>query len=245
MIEIKLYRCDDCSKNYKTYQGLYNHNKRHHDSIKVAPPLTISEEEFNEKGWKFGSFGRPAAGESIPEKKERKILEKVEEITAPIEREKPSYLSDEYTIDDTDIPQPDSIPAIVKLLNIGESLDDENDGEISKAQIKYQGKLARHLYIFLDGVLELFGKGYSGDKDFEILRNKKDYDLLEETTVAMMEEQQISIPYSATTVWGITVGIAYGNPMFRMASKRKKIGRKIIPRFFRRREKPNDENEAN
>ena len=52
-----------------------------------------------------------------------------------------------------------------------------------------------------------------------------------------MEEQQIRIPYSATTNWAITMGIAYSIPTFNMVNQRKKNGKKILPKFklFRRR----------
>ena len=79
MEEITFYRCEDCDKNYKTYQGLYNHNKRNHltGTDGDMTPLKMSQNDFDEKGYKFGKFGRTKAGESVKEKREKKVLEKV------------------------------------------------------------------------------------------------------------------------------------------------------------------------
>lgn len=226
---IQVYRCEKCDKSFKSYQGIYGHNKRHHEGEKPEPATLLSPLEFTEKGWKFGSFGRPKAGESIKEKQTKKVFEKIEEITANIDEEKPNYLSEDFVINEVNIPQEDSIPSVVKLLNVGESLDDEEEEVLSKQRLKFQGKLARHFFQFADSLLTIFGKGYTGDNDYEIKRNKSDYDLLEDTTKAMMEEQQVFIPYSATAVWGITVGIAYGTPVAKMGAKRRKKGWKLIP----------------
>ena len=233
---IQVYRCEKCDKSFKSYQGIYGHNKRHHDSEKPEPATLLSPLEFEEKGWKFGSFGRPKAGETVKEKQTKKVYEKIEEITADIDDERPTYLSEEFDVNAANIPQADSIPSVVKLLNVGDSLDDEEEEVLSKSRLKFQGKLARHFFQFADSILSVFGKGYTGDNDYEIKRNKTDYDLLEDTTKAMMEEQQIFVPYSATAVWGITVGIAYGTPLAKMGAKRRKKGWRIIPnlRFWRR-----------
>jgi hypothetical protein len=84
--------------------------------------------------------------------------------------------------------------------------------------------------------LEIFGKGYTQNADFEIKRSKLDYDVMEETTVAMMAERNIKIPYSATAVWGISTSIFFGKPISSMVVKRKKKGLKILPKmaFWRR-----------
>ena len=235
---ITFYRCDECDKNYKTYQGLYNHNKRNHGTGVYGDmsPITMTKSEFDKKGYKFGKFGRSKAGESVKEKREKKVLDKTQKITAKSEKEKPSYLTDEHDFEN-DIEAPDSIPDFAHILEISGDLPDDEDSQLSKTELKFQGKLARQFYIMLDSLLTTIGKGYTGDESYEIKRNKSDYDLLENSTVAMMEEQQIRIPYSATTNWAITMGIAYSIPTFNMVNQRKKNGKKLLPRFklFRRR----------
>jgi hypothetical protein len=236
---IEFYRCEECDKNYKTYQGLYNHNKRHHGSGKYGDmkPLKMTKKEFDERGYKFGKFGRPPAGESVKEKKEKILLEKTEEITAKPERERPDYLTKDYSENESEENQPDSIPDAIKLLNLGGIIEDEDDDSpVSKAALKFQGKLARHFYKLSDSLLEIFGKGYTQNADFEIKRSKLDYDVMEETTVAMMAERNIKIPYSATAVWGISTSIFFGKPISSMVVKRKKKGLKILPKmaFWRR-----------
>lgn len=230
MTEISFYRCDKCGMNYKSYQGLYNHNKRHHGAGKNGDmkPLKMGQSDFDEKGWKFGKFGRPPAGESVKEKKEKKLLEEVEEITAEPEKELPGYLSSEHEKEETKIPQADSLPDAVKLLNLGYNEEDDLDAPLSKATLKFQGKLARHFYMMADKVLEVFGRGYTRDENFEIKRSKIDYDIIEETSVAMMEERQIRIPYSATMVWMFTTTIFFGKPISKMYVKRRKLGLRIF-----------------
>jgi hypothetical protein len=244
--EITFYRCNDCDKNYKTYQGLYNHNKRNHFSGTDGDmtPITTTKIQFDKMGYKFGKFGRTKAGESVKQKREKKVLKKVEEITAKEEGEKPSYLSDEHDFEN-EIEAPDSIPNFAHILEVSGDLPDDEESRLSKTELKFQGKLARQFYIMMDSLLTTIGKGYTGDESYEIIRNKADYDLLENSTVAMMEEQQLRIPYSATTNWAITLGIAYSIPAVSMVNKRKKNGKRILPRFklFRRRKR--NENEEN
>lgn len=242
MTEISFYYCESCEKSYKSYQGLYNHNKRHHGAGKSGDmkQISMTEEAFENDGYKFGQFGRPKAAETIQAKKERRVLEKTEEITAKTEREKPSYLTDDFDENVVEIPQPDSLPNAVKLLGLGGIAEDE-DAPLSKSELKFQGKLARHFYMFLDSAISFFGKGYTGDNNYEIKRNKSDYDFMEESTVAMMEERGIRIPYSATAVWGITMAMSYGTPMGKMVIKRKKRGLRLIPNFFKKWGKKKDE----
>ena len=238
MSEISFYRCEKCEKNYKSYQGLYNHNKRHHGAGKNGDmkPLKMAQKAFDELGYKFGTFGRPPAGESVKEKKEKKLLEETEKITAPTEGELPDYLTSDFTENETKIPQADSLPDAVKLLNLGYNDEDDLDAPLSKATLKFQGKLARHFYMMADKVLEVFGRGYTRDENFEIKRSKIDYDVIEETTVAMMEERQIRIPYSATMVWMFTTTIFFGKPVSKMYVKRRKLGLRVFGKlkFWRR-----------
>ena len=132
MEEITFYRCEDCDKNYKTYQGLYNHNKRNHltGTDGDMTPLKMSQNDFDEKGYKFGKFGRTKAGESVKEKREKKVLEKVEKITAEKEGEKPSYLTEEYDYEN-EIEAPDSIPDFAHILEVSGDLSDEESSESS------------------------------------------------------------------------------------------------------------------
>jgi len=243
MSKLEFYRCEECEKNYKSYQGLYNHNKRHHGAGKNGDmkPLKMSQENFDEKGWIFGKFGRPAAGESVKEKKAKKLLKETEKITSKDEKELPDYLSSEHEKEETKIPQPDSLPDAVKLLNLGHLDDEDDEAPLSKATLKFQGKLARHFYMMGDKVLEVFGRGYTRDENFEIKRSKMDYDIVEETTVAMMSERQMRIPYSATMVWVFTTSIFFGKPVSKMVVKRRKLGLRLFGKlkFWRRKKNGN------
>jgi len=117
---------------------------------------------------------------------------------------------------------------------------DDNSGSLWKKQRDLQGKVARWGFMTIDRLVTWWGRGVTSDPEYELLRSKKDYDLLEGTTVDVMEYYGISVPLNPLAIWGITVGSAYIPPLADIrrradpAKRRKLNWRRFVP-FLRRR----------
>jgi len=113
--------------------------------------------------------------------------------------------ADQGTVDDT----PDTInPAVRALGGAGTT-----SANLAKKQAEIQGRVARYGFVAADRLVTWWGRGVTNNPQYELKRSKADLDLLEETTIDVMEYYGISIPVNPLMVWGITVGAAYVPPV--------------------------------
>jgi hypothetical protein len=158
--------------------------------------------------------------------------------------EEPAFDPEEWQeVDWTRVPDEDIIPDTIgspvqQMVNAFSG--DPKSPSLLKRQRDLQGKIARWGFMTLDRFVTWWGRGVTSDPEYELIRSSKDYDLLEGTSVDVMDYYGISIPLNPLAIWGITVGTAYIPPLAdirRRADPDKKRSlnwRRFIP-FLRRR----------
>jgi hypothetical protein len=157
--------------------------------------------------------------------------------------EEPVYGDEWQDVDWTRVEDEDVIPdtigsSVQQMVNAFSG--DEQSPSLLRRQRDLQGKIARWGFMTLDRLVTWWGRGVTSDPEYELLRSSKDYDLLEGTTVDVMDYYNISIPLNPLAIWGITVGTAYVPPLADIrrradpAKKRSLNWRRFIP-FLRRR----------
>lgn len=134
----------------------------------------------------------------------------------------------------------DTIPAGIRGIRGLGKAGSSTSASLSKKQKELQGKVARWGFVMLDRLITWWGKGVTNDQAYELVRSDRDYDLLEETTVEVMDHYDISIPVSPLAVWGMTVGAAYVPPIMdiRKRADPNRPKRFTLRRLFRRKKKP-------
>ena len=138
---------------------------------------------------------------------------------------KSSFEDVSWLNEDDDLPPP-TIAAPIRKLAGGE------EGELSAVHRATQAQLVRWGYMGIDRGLTHWGKGVTGDKDWEIQRHPTDYDALEASTMHVMEANGVSINLSPTAVWGVVVSAAYGPPISHIAKNAKMTpGKRIFGRI--------------
>lgn len=111
---------------------------------------------------------------------------------------------------------PDTINPAVRGLLGGSGRMSVN---LAKKQAELQGRVARYGFVAADRLISWWGKGVTNNPDYELRRSKADLDLLEETTVDVMEYYGLEIPVNPLMIWGITVGAAYVPPVIEIRKK--------------------------
>lgn len=113
---------------------------------------------------------------------------------------------DDFRIDIEDIGI-HTIPTPIKM--IAKAGSGGSPTALLKAQAEVQKLSARWVFTSVDRLITWWGRGVMNDQNWEVKRSQADYDLLQDTTVSVMELYGIEIPISPWAIWGITVGSAY------------------------------------
>lgn len=143
--------------------------------------------------------------------------------------------------EDQETIKPDTIPAAVRGIR-GLGGAGKMSAGLSKKQKELQGKVARWGFVMADRLVTWWGRGVTNDETYELARSDRDYDLLEETTVEVLDYYDISIPVNPMAVWSITVATAYVPPIVEIRKKRDPSRRRrftLRGLFGRKKKQPN------
>ena len=142
--------------------------------------------------------------------------------------------------------------SVPKAKKIKEPLKDMATGTVSQINLKAQSHIIRAGFIGLDRLVTHWGRGVTGNKEWEINRSDEDLDTLQDSTMQLLDYYEVSIPVTPPMIWAVTVGNAYAPPVMEVMKNRdpnrKKKG--LIARIFRRKskkaepKKEDDENES-
>lgn len=167
-------------------------------------------------------FPSPSDSGSIP----------VEEDTSSVQWDQIEWLNDP---EDSTIPH--TIPAPIR-----EMANSKSTKALTKAQKNMERAAVRWSFIGLDRLISWWGKGVMSKPAYEIQRSQKDYDVLQESTVGLMESYGITIPASPIMIWGTIVGSAYVPPIMHIRknadpNRKRRFKIPIIGRILQRRQK--------
>lgn len=103
---------------------------------------------------------------------------------------------------------PDTIPSPMRRL-----AQAQGDAALTAAQRVMEKSLVRYSFMGLDRLLTWYGRSLMTDQEWELRRSQNDYDVLQDTTMAMMDAYGIRVPASPWMIWGTVVGSAYVPPV--------------------------------
>ena len=173
--------------NGKSRSAVYKHAKKVQSaprSHSAVDESTPSEEHDSDENQVPGVAGQPI------------------EITE--EEEESRYSSISWADDETDEIHPNTIPTPIRRLNSTKS---------NTMDMESTGRMARYGYVVLDRMLTHWGRAVMNQPDYEIKRTDQDLDVLESSTVALLDHYGVSIPMSPVLVFSATVGAAYIPPV--------------------------------
>ncbi len=132
---------------------------------------------------------------------------------------------------------PHTIPAPIR-----EMANSKAGKSLVRAHKNMERAAVRWGFIGLDRLITWWGRGVMSNKSYELQRSQKDYDVLQESTVGMMDAYGIHIPASPVMVWGTIIGSAYVPPLVHIRknadpNRRRRMRIPIFGRLFRRRKK--------
>jgi len=127
---------------------------------------------------------------------------------------------------------PHTIPAPIR-----DMANSKSTKALTKAQKNMERAAVRWSFIGLDRLISWWGKGVMSKPDYELIRSQKDYDVLQESTVGLMDSYGITIPASPLMIWGTIMGSAYVPPVLHIRknadpSRKRKFKIPLIGRLF-------------
>lgn len=169
-------------------------------------------------------------------------VEPIEEQTIPIEEtEEDEWSTISWLSPDEEAEViPNTIPSPMRKL-----AQAQGDAALTAAQRVMEKSLIRYSFMGLDRLVSWYGRSVMTDQDWELKRSHQDYDVLQDTTIGLLDAYGIRVPASPWMIWGTVVGSAYVPPIVHIQknadpSKRKRfrfLSRLRIP-FFKRKKKP-------
>jgi hypothetical protein len=178
------YQCTECSyghENGVSRQSVYKHYKKAHTG-----PITIEIEESEQ--------------EPEPEFFELPGAQEIEESDDFDDWDSVSWLESDEKVNVT----PHTIPDPIRRMA------SKNEGkELLIAHRTMTKSMIRWSFLGADRGITWWGKGVTNNPNYELKRSKEDYDVLQNSTMTMLDAYGIQIPSSPLLVWSTIVGSAY------------------------------------
>jgi hypothetical protein len=195
------------------------------------------------------SYGHADAGKSRQAVYKHWNLEHVEEPNEIPVNEQEAYLQPETDLevddwgsiswlnpDEEEDVIPHTIPSPIRRLS-----EAREGSQLMAAHRTMEKSLLRWGFLGLDRLVTWWGRGVMSKPDWELKRSQQDYDVLQDSTISLMDAYGIRVPASPWMVWGTIVGSAYAPPMIHIQKNadpnRKRRGLKLkLPGlgFFKR-----------
>ena len=103
---------------------------------------------------------------------------------------------------------PHTIPSPMRRL-----AEAREGSQLMAAHRTMEKSLVRWGFLGLDRLMTWWGRGVMSKPDWELKRSHQDYDILQDSTISLMDAYGIRVPASPWMVWGTIVGSAYAPPM--------------------------------
>ena len=115
--------------------------------------------------------------------------------------------------DEVDEVTPHTIPDPIKKMA-------GSDGQhLLQAHRTMSRSMIRWSFLGLDRLITWWGRGVTNDPNYKLQRSNQDYDVLQNSTITMLDAYGIQIPSSPILVWTTIVGSAYVPPIMAIQAK--------------------------
>tara|TARA_R110002012_G_scaffold5387_1_gene24576 strand:+ start:5246 stop:5959 length:714 start_codon:yes stop_codon:yes gene_type:complete len=185
------YRCTKCSYGHEKGKSRQAVYKHYN---KMHKTLELEEETILPEESEDDFFEIPGARIPI---EEEPVFEEI------------SWLDAEDQVEST----PHTIPDPIK------NMAGREEGQLLQAHRTMTKSLVRWSFMGLDRLITHWGKGVTNDPNYALQRTRQDYDILQNSTVTMLDAYGLQIPSSPIVVWSTIVGSAYVPPIIDIQAK--------------------------